>query len=62
MFKTRGGVKGRLNNVKKTDDLVPRSVPYPYVSRPGIGIALFGSVEIPKLSPFFGWWELLNWT
>ena len=28
MFKTRGGGgKGRLNNVKKTDDLVPEGVP-----------------------------------
>ena len=25
--KTRGGVKGRLNNVKKTDDLVRENVP-----------------------------------
>ena len=29
MFKTRGGVKGRLNNVqKKTSKMVPRDVPY----------------------------------
>ena len=27
MFKTRGGVNGRLKNVKKTDDLVLLSVP-----------------------------------
>ena len=34
MFKTRwgrGGVKGRLNNVKKSDDLVSWSVPYPSI-------------------------------
>ena len=27
MFKNEGGVKGRLNNVKKTDDLVREGVP-----------------------------------
>ena len=32
----RGGVKGRLINVKKTDDLVLEGVPYMEQARPGV--------------------------